>query len=94
MAVEPIAKPPNARLTRVLSANNWFNGELGCSSSTPKTHAEIMKAPSAAASIKYSGQCLVITDHAVDSSDVRVSEVIVCIESRLRNDWDVHAYSH
>jgi lipocalin len=47
-AVSPIAIPP-----RILPGSPWT-----LLNSTPKAHAEIMNVPSAAASIRYSGQWL------------------------------------
>src|SRR5215831_14324827 len=46
-AVRPIAMPPRTRPSRPLTSCNR----------TPKTHAETMNMPKAAASIRYSGQC-------------------------------------
>src|SRR5262245_42680151 len=56
MAVRPIKTPMRARRTKP-SSIACRTGELGCSSSVPNEQAEIMKAPSPAASIAYSGQC-------------------------------------
>src|ERR1041385_1240638 len=55
-AVSPMAAPISTR-RRAPPTIAARSGELGCSSKTPKAHAEIMKAPSPAASMQYSGQC-------------------------------------
>src|SRR5436305_12638255 len=55
-AVSPMAVPISTRRRSSL-AIAARSGEVGCSSKTPKAHAEIMKAPSPAASMQYSGQC-------------------------------------
>src|SRR5262245_29961848 len=57
MAVAAMASPVRAR-RRKGSGNRVRTGDAGCSRSTVKTQAEIMKTPSSAASIAYSGQCL------------------------------------
>ena len=92
-AVRPIAKPIKDRRSIEAASKDWWTGELGCSNSTTKTHAETMNVPNAADSIRYSGQWNKIAALAADSRDVGVSGAIVCISSRLRNDLDVHAYS-
>src|SRR3954464_8505409 len=72
-------------------------GELGCSSRTPKVHAEVMKRPRAAASMQYSRQCARRADKAAHGCDVRVSVVMVCITGRFAcrfpNDPGSRAYS-
>src|SRR5687768_4328063 len=55
MSVSPIAAPIRPRRNRA-SGRAWRSGEAGCSSSVPNRHAESMKPPSRAASIRYSGQ--------------------------------------
>src|SRR6266571_7242037 len=55
IAVRPIAMPISTR-RRTGSWIAWRAGEAGCSRSAVKKHAEIMKIPTPAASIKYSGQ--------------------------------------
>ena len=57
MAVNPMAMPAIRRRIRG-SSSDWCRGDMGCSSSTPTMHAEIMNSPSAPASIRYSGQWL------------------------------------
>src|SRR6266852_4295879 len=47
-------------------------GEAGCSIKAVKTHAEIMKIPSSAPSIKYSGQCRARAKPAPPVSDAAV----------------------
>src|SRR3989442_7495860 len=55
-AVSPMAAPISTRRRSSL-AIAARSGELGCSSKTPKVHAETMKAASPPASAKYYGQC-------------------------------------
>src|SRR3989304_10458489 len=55
VAVSPIAVPIRTR-RRKGSAMAWWAGEPGYSRIVPKMPAEIMKMPSPAASITYSGQ--------------------------------------
>ena len=97
IAVSPIAKPIKDRRSMEAPSNDWWTGELGCSNSTTKAHAETIKVPKAAASMRYSGQCREnaseIVALAADSRATGVFGAIVCITSRLRNDRDVHAYS-
>src|SRR5260221_10605824 len=54
---------------------------MGCSRSTPNTHAESMNMPSPAASIRYSGQWVARAERN-GSSPVRGASVIVAIHSR------------
>src|SRR6266849_5331952 len=56
IAVTAMATPIRALLLNG-SGISLRTGEAGCSIKAVKTHAEIMKIPSSAASIKYSGQC-------------------------------------
>lgn len=97
IAVSPIAKPIKARRSIEAASKDWWTVELGCSNSTTKAHAETIKVPKAAASMRYSGQCWEnaseIADLAADLRDLGCCGAIVCISSRLRNDLDVHAYS-
>ena len=97
IAVSPIAKPIKARRSIEAASKDWWTGELGCSNSTTKAHAETIKVPKAAASMRYSGQCREnaseVVALATDSRAMGVFGAIVCISSRLRNDRDVHAYS-
>jgi hypothetical protein len=83
MAVSPIARPIKARRSVDAPSNDWWTGELGCSNSTTKAHAETMNVPSAAASIRYSGQCC-------ENASLGA---IVCISSRLRNVPELAGYS-
>src|SRR6266446_113549 len=55
-AVSAIANPMRAFLTNAFGISRR-TGEPGYSSNAVKTHADIMKIPSSAPSIKYSGQC-------------------------------------
>src|SRR6266496_1834571 len=55
-AVVPIAIPIRTRL-RKGSGSACRTGESGCSSNATNKQAEIMKRPSSAPSIRYSGQC-------------------------------------
>src|SRR5262249_30307982 len=57
IAVPAMASPVRARRKKG-SGNRVRTGEPGCCRSTVKTQAEIMKIPSSAASMAYSGQCL------------------------------------
>src|SRR4051812_5701964 len=59
IAVAPIEIPIRTRRTTPLEIA-MRTGEPGCSRSTVTKHAEIMKRPNSAASIRYSGQCAVI----------------------------------
>src|ERR671933_445208 len=56
IAVPPIAAPISTRRKTGLGVATT-TGDCGWKSSTPKAHAEIMKKPRPAASIRYSGQC-------------------------------------
>ena len=85
IAVSPIARPIKARRSIEVASKDWWTGELGCSNSTTKAHAETIKVPKAAASMKYSGQWSEIAALAADSRDVGGCGAIVCISSRLRN---------
>src|SRR6266404_271535 len=69
IAVTAIASPISAFLTNG-SGISLRTGEAGCSIKAVKTHAEIMKIPSSAPSIKYSGQCRVRAKPAPQVSDV------------------------
>src|SRR6266478_4945501 len=55
-AVSAMANPISAFLTKEFGIS-LSAGEAGCSSRAVKKQAEIMKIPSSAPSIKYSGQC-------------------------------------
>ncbi len=57
IAVAPIAIPINPRRTTAFPID-WCSQDIGCSSKTQNMLAESMKSPSAAASIRYSGQCV------------------------------------
>jgi hypothetical protein len=55
-AVSAMANPISAFLTKEFGIS-LSAGEAGCSRRAVKKQAEIMKIPSSAPSIKYSGQC-------------------------------------
>src|SRR5712692_4262049 len=71
-AVSAMAKPMSVFLTNA-SGINRRAGDAGCSSKAVKTHAEIMKIPSSALSIRYSGQCRANAWPAVRASDAPFS---------------------
>jgi len=54
-AVNPIANPLSIRLTNS-EGIDWWTGEAGYSSRVVKRPAEIIKIPSSADSMRYSGQ--------------------------------------
>src|SRR6266852_1330914 len=74
MAVRAMANPMSAFLTKALGISLW-TGEAGYSSKAVKTHAEIMKIPSSAPSIKYSGQCRASAWPALRASDAQFLRV-------------------
>src|SRR5882724_13090111 len=74
IAVTAIASPISAFLTNG-SGISLRTGEAGCSIKAVKTHAEIMKIPSSAPSIKYSGQCCANARPALRGSDTAFSEM-------------------
>jgi len=96
-AVRPIAKPIKDRRSIEAASKDWWTGELGCSNSTTKTHAETMNVPNAADSIRYSGQCREnaseIAALASGSRGLGGSGAIVCISNRLHNDLWLAGYS-
>src|SRR5216683_5547134 len=71
-AVSAIANPMKAFLTNAFGISRR-TGEPGYSSNAVKTHAEIMKIPSSAPSIKYSGQCRARAKPAPRVSDAALS---------------------
>src|SRR6185369_13911299 len=95
-AVRPIAKPIKDRRSIETASKDWWTGELGCSNSTTKAHAETIKVPKAAASMRYSGQC---RENARESAALKADSgvggggAIVCISSRLRNAPWLAGYS-
>ena len=72
IAVTAMASPISAFLTNG-SGISLRTGEAGCSIKAVKTHAEIMKIPSSAPSIKYSGQCRARAKPAPRVSDAALS---------------------
>src|SRR5213596_498082 len=91
IAVRPIARPAKNR-SRKGSAIRRRTGESGCSSSIPKRHAEIMKIPSAAASMRYSGQCCLRALIIRSSSQVR--QVHQGCKRTCQVQENLHQFSH
>src|ERR1051325_6077765 len=97
MALRPIAKSVRARRKKELGIA-CRKTEAGCCKSTVKLHAETMKRPRHAASIKYSGQWLFRNDSALGEATVVVNGVsasatgsrfspsltVLCIAHRIR----------
>src|SRR5712692_4478299 len=73
-AVSAMANPMSAFLAKELGIN-LRAGEAGYSSKAVKIQAEIMKIPSSAPSIKYSGQCRARAKRASRVSDASFSRV-------------------
>src|SRR5215470_17192410 len=74
IAVPAMASPVRARRKNG-SGNRARTGEPGCSRSTMKKQAEIIKIPSSAASMAYSGQCLAKVAAASVNGEAALSEI-------------------
>ena len=79
-AVSPIAMPPRICRTSGLGTA-WYIAEAGCPNRTPKTQAETMNIPSAAASIRYSGQWV----RRASATPLRFEIAIVAACTRLKD---------
>src|SRR5215467_3260027 len=77
--VSAIARPVSA-CRRKAFGNVWRTGEAGYSKSVVKKHAETMKNPSSAASIRYSGQWPFTAEAAVKRSAALLWSTAVTVD--------------